>query len=257
MRRVPRCPARCARHRPGPPPRMERPRALAHTDRSLGQWHPLVAAEGAREPDDRPARHARRGPDPQPPALPRLPAARRAAAALPPRRPWLAPAHPDAWLAWESRSRLQPFIRLARTLRAHRDGILAAIRLGLSNGRLEGLNSKIRLLSHRSYGFHSPTPSSPSSTSAAPASSSTSRDDIHPQIDRSAVCKAHHYGRARLRLTAPATCCASSPTKAARLGLASKRPTCAGLYVVRARERGGALASPRKQERPTRTNSRG
>ena len=36
----------------------------------------------------------------------------------------------------------RPFVRLARTLRAHRDGILAAIRLGLSNGRLEGLNSQ-------------------------------------------------------------------------------------------------------------------
>jgi transposase len=69
--------------------------------------------------------------------------------------PRLAPAHLDAWLAWASRSRLRPFIRLARTLRAHRDGILAAIRLGLSNGRLEGLNSKIRLISHRSYGLHS------------------------------------------------------------------------------------------------------
>jgi transposase len=69
--------------------------------------------------------------------------------------PALAPAHLDAWLAWASRSRLKPFVRLARTLRAHRDGILAAIRLGLSNGRLEGLNSKIRLISHRSFGFHS------------------------------------------------------------------------------------------------------
>ena len=69
--------------------------------------------------------------------------------------PRLAPAHLDAWLAWASRSRLKPFVRLARTLREHRDGILAAIRLGLSNGRLEGLNSKIRLISHRSFGFHS------------------------------------------------------------------------------------------------------
>jgi transposase len=69
--------------------------------------------------------------------------------------PRLAPAHLDAWLAWASRSRLKPFVRLARTLRAHRNGILAAIRLGLSNGRLEGLNSKIRLISHRSFGFHS------------------------------------------------------------------------------------------------------
>ena len=36
--------------------------------------------------------------------------------------------------------------------------ILAAIRLGLSNARLEGLNSKVRLISHRSYGFHGPEP---------------------------------------------------------------------------------------------------
>jgi hypothetical protein len=36
-------------------------------------------------------------------------------------------------------------------------GILAAIRLGLSNGRLKGLNSRIRLISHR-FGLHSATP---------------------------------------------------------------------------------------------------
>jgi transposase len=69
--------------------------------------------------------------------------------------PRLAPAHLDARLAWAARSRLRPFVALARTLRTHRAGILAAIRLGLSNGRLEGLNSKIRLISHRSFGFHS------------------------------------------------------------------------------------------------------
>jgi transposase len=72
--------------------------------------------------------------------------------------PRQAPAHLDAWLAWASRSRLKPFIRLARTIRRHRAGILAAIRLGLSNGRLEGLNSRIRLISHRSFGFHSAAP---------------------------------------------------------------------------------------------------
>jgi transposase len=70
----------------------------------------------------------------------------------------LAPAHLDAWLAWASRSRLDPFIKLARTIRRHRAGILNAIRLGLSNGRLEGLNSRIRLISHRSFGFHSAAP---------------------------------------------------------------------------------------------------
>jgi len=61
----------------------------------------------------------------------------------------------DAWLAWASRSRLAPFVKLARTIRQHKLGILAAIEHGLSNARLEGLNSKIRLISHRAFGFHS------------------------------------------------------------------------------------------------------
>ncbi len=64
----------------------------------------------------------------------------------------------QAWLAWASRSKLRPFVKLARTIRRHRDGILAAIRLGLSNGRLEGLNSRVRLISHRSFGFHGAPP---------------------------------------------------------------------------------------------------
>jgi transposase len=66
-----------------------------------------------------------------------------------------APERLDAWLAWASRSRLKPFIKLARTIRKHKAGVLAAIELGISNGRLEALNSKVRLISHRAYGFHS------------------------------------------------------------------------------------------------------
>jgi transposase len=61
----------------------------------------------------------------------------------------------DAWLAWASRSRLKPFVKLARTIRKHKPGVLAAITIGINNGRLEALNSKMRLLSHRAYGFHS------------------------------------------------------------------------------------------------------
>jgi transposase len=72
--------------------------------------------------------------------------------------PTLAPEHLDAWLDWASRSRLDPFVKLARTIRLHRHGILAAIRLRLTNGRLEGLNSRIRLISHRSFGFYSAAP---------------------------------------------------------------------------------------------------
>jgi transposase len=66
-----------------------------------------------------------------------------------------APERLDAWLAWASRSRLKPFVKLARTIRTHKAGVLAAIDLGISNGRLEALNSKVRLPSHRAYGFHS------------------------------------------------------------------------------------------------------
>jgi transposase len=43
--------------------------------------------------------------------------------------PSLASEHLAAWLARATRSKLKPFIRLARTIRRHRDGILAAIHL--------------------------------------------------------------------------------------------------------------------------------
>jgi transposase len=62
------------------------------------------------------------------------------------------------WLGWASRSRLKPFVRLARTVRKHLDGILAFMDSGLTNARLEGMNNKIRLLSHRAFGFHSADP---------------------------------------------------------------------------------------------------
>ena len=60
----------------------------------------------------------------------------------------------DEWCSWASRSRLQPFVRLARTIRRAEDGILAYVQTGLSNGRTEALNGKIRTLTRRAYGFH-------------------------------------------------------------------------------------------------------
>jgi transposase len=72
---------------------------------------------------------------------------------LPPgRRP---DAHLDGWLARACRSRIPAIVKLTKTLRKHRTGILAAIDLGLSNSKLEGLNSKTRLINHRGYGHHS------------------------------------------------------------------------------------------------------
>ncbi len=64
----------------------------------------------------------------------------------------------DSWLDAAERSGLPAFERLARSLRKHRTGVLNAIELGLSNSRLEALNAKVRLINHRSYGFHSPDP---------------------------------------------------------------------------------------------------
>jgi transposase len=60
----------------------------------------------------------------------------------------------DRWLSWACRCRIPSFVKLSRTIREHRDGILAAVELGLSNSKLEGLNSKIRLINHRGYGHH-------------------------------------------------------------------------------------------------------
>jgi transposase len=59
------------------------------------------------------------------------------------------------WLAWASRSKLAPFVRVARTIRKHLHGVLAYLNTGLSNGRSEGLNGKARVITRRSYGLHS------------------------------------------------------------------------------------------------------
>jgi transposase len=62
----------------------------------------------------------------------------------------------DSWLAWAQRSRLAAFVKLARTIREQRDGILAAIHHRLSNARIEQINTQIRLITRRAFGFHSP-----------------------------------------------------------------------------------------------------
>jgi transposase len=61
----------------------------------------------------------------------------------------------DRWCAWAQRCRLAPFVKLGRTIRAHRAGILAAIEHGITNGRVEGLNNRVRLIVRRAFGFHS------------------------------------------------------------------------------------------------------
>jgi hypothetical protein len=57
------------------------------------------------------------------------------------------------WLWWASHSRLEPFKQFARMIREHIAGIMAWTRLRISNGALEGMNNKVKVISHRAYGF--------------------------------------------------------------------------------------------------------
>jgi transposase len=61
----------------------------------------------------------------------------------------------DRWCARAQRSRLPAFVKVARTMRDRRPIIINALEHGINNGRVEGLNTKVRLLVRRAYGFHS------------------------------------------------------------------------------------------------------
>jgi transposase len=68
-------------------------------------------------------------------------------------QPGRAEQHLRKWMNSAMRSKLEPFKRFVRMLRAHLDGILAWTKIRLSNGALEGMNNKIKSVSHRSFGF--------------------------------------------------------------------------------------------------------
>ena len=64
----------------------------------------------------------------------------------------------NQWLEWAARSRLTPFVKLARTIRKHAAGILAYLDTRMTNGPVEGINNKLRVIARRAYGFHSHRP---------------------------------------------------------------------------------------------------
>ena len=61
----------------------------------------------------------------------------------------------DAWLAWARRCRIAAFLKLAKTISAHYAGITATLTHRLSNARTEAINTTLRLICRRAYGFHS------------------------------------------------------------------------------------------------------
>jgi transposase len=55
----------------------------------------------------------------------------------------------DEFITAAAQSALAPFVRLAATITKHRDGILASVRLGVNNARVEAMNNKVRLITRR------------------------------------------------------------------------------------------------------------
>ena len=69
------------------------------------------------------------------------------------KQPWRAKQHLLKWMNSAMRSRLEPFKKFVGMLRSHLDGVLAWTKTRLSNGAVEGMNNKIKSISHRSFGF--------------------------------------------------------------------------------------------------------
>jgi transposase len=57
------------------------------------------------------------------------------------------------WVLWARRSRLEPFVKLQRSIVKHWDAITAAADHALSNGLVESMNTKIRLITRMAFGF--------------------------------------------------------------------------------------------------------
>jgi transposase len=62
----------------------------------------------------------------------------------------------EVWIGWGRRCRIPAFVDLQRRIVKHRASILVAIEHGLSNGRIESVNTKIRLITRVAVGFRSP-----------------------------------------------------------------------------------------------------
>jgi len=60
------------------------------------------------------------------------------------------------WLSWARRCRIPAFVDLARRVGAHLDAIHVSIDHDLSNGLIESVNTKLRLLTRMAFGYADP-----------------------------------------------------------------------------------------------------
>lgn len=61
------------------------------------------------------------------------------------------------WYFWATHSRLEPVIEVARTIKRYWHGVINYTRSPITNGVVEGLNSKIKTAMKRAYGFKEPS----------------------------------------------------------------------------------------------------
>jgi transposase len=61
----------------------------------------------------------------------------------------------DQWFTWAMESKIKPMQDFAFLLKRHEENILTYFDLPISNGAVEGLNNKAKVISHRAYGFRS------------------------------------------------------------------------------------------------------
>ena len=59
----------------------------------------------------------------------------------------------SSWLQQARQTGIRQFLKLAKTLERHRNGLLAYFSHRISTGPLEGLNNKIKVLKRQAYGF--------------------------------------------------------------------------------------------------------
>jgi len=57
------------------------------------------------------------------------------------------------WRGWAQRCRIPEFVELGRKIRRHEGAILASIKHGLTNARIEAINNKIKVTIRMGYGY--------------------------------------------------------------------------------------------------------
>lgn len=62
----------------------------------------------------------------------------------------------NEWCDWAARSQLEPMIKVAKSFRKHKDGILRWFQTRMTNGLLEGINSLVQAAKRKARGYRTP-----------------------------------------------------------------------------------------------------